>query len=57
MATFIAIRNQKQTAGALHGALKYTTQERKTGRDGVQFVSGHNCVPQCAYTEMLTTKP
>ena len=56
MATFVAIRNAKQTSGALHGALKYTTQERKTTRDGVQFVSGYNCVPQCAYTEMLTTK-
>ena len=56
MATFVAIRNKKQTVGALHSVLKYVSQERKTVCNGAQFLSGHNCVPQCAYTEMLTTK-
>ncbi len=36
--------------------LNYVSQERKTMQNGARFVTGHNCVPQCAYTEMLTTK-
>ncbi|WP_367575631.1 relaxase/mobilization nuclease domain-containing protein [Acutalibacter caecimuris] len=42
--------------GALHGVLKYVAQERKTRQGDFKFVSGHNCAPQYAYTEMLTTK-
>ena len=56
MATFVAIRNKKQTVGALAGVLKYVAQERKTRQGDLKFVSGYNCVPQCAYIEMLTTK-
>ena len=56
MATFVAIKNSKQTVGALAGVLKYVSQERKTKQGDLKFISGHNCVPQCAYTEMLATK-
>lgn len=56
MATFIAIRNRKQTAGAMQGVLKYMAQDYKTKWGDLKFVTGHNCVPQCAFTEMMTTK-
>ena len=56
MATFTAIKNKKQTAGVLGGVLKYVQQEKKTRAGGLRFVTGHNCVPQSAYTEMMTTK-
>ena len=56
MATFTAIKNKKQTAGVLGGILKYVQQEKKTCAGGLRFVTGHNCVPQSAYTEMITTK-
>lgn len=56
MATFIAIRNRKQTAGAMQGVLKYVAQDCKTRLGDLEFVTGHNCVPQCAFTEMMTTK-
>ena len=56
MATFTAIKNKKQTAGVLGGVLKYVQQEEKTRAGGLRFITGHNCVPQSAYTEMMTTK-
>ena len=56
MATFTAIKNKKQTAGVLGYVLKYVQQEKKTCAGGFQFVTGHNCVPQSAYIEMMTTK-
>ena len=56
MATFTAIKNKKQTTGVLGGVLKYVQQEKKTRASGLRFVTGHNCVPQSAYTEMMTTK-
>ncbi len=56
MATFVAIKNSKQTVGALAGVLKYVSQERKARQGKLKLVSGYNCVPQCAYAEMLTTK-
>ena len=56
MATFTAIKNKKQTAAVLGGVLKYVQQEKKTCAGGLRFVTGHNCVPQSAYTEMMTTK-
>ena len=56
MATFIAIKNKKQTAGAMQGVLKYVAQDYKTKWGDSKFVTGHNCVPQCAFTEMMTTK-
>lgn len=56
MATFTAIKNKKQTAGVLGDVLKYVQQEKRTRAGGLGFVTGHNCVPQSAYTEMMTTK-
>ena len=56
MATFTAIRNKKQTAGAMLGVLTYVTQAGKTMLDGVWLVTGSNCVPQASYLEMMTTK-
>ena len=56
MATFTAIRNKKQTAGAMLGVLSYVVQEKKTMLDGAWLVTGSNCVPRSSYLEMMTTK-
>lgn len=56
MATFTAIRNKKQTAGAMLGVLSYVVQAKKTMLDGACLVTGSNCVPQASYLEMMTTK-
>ncbi|MCI9333089.1 MAG: relaxase/mobilization nuclease domain-containing protein [Oscillibacter sp.] len=56
MATFMAIKNKKQTAGVLGGVLRYVQQEKKTCAGGFRFITGHNCVPQSSYIEMMTTK-
>ena len=56
MATFTAIRNKKQTAGAMFGVISYVMQEKKTMLDKVWLVTGSNCVPRSSYLEMMTTK-
>ena len=56
MATFVAIRNAKQTRGAMAGAMGYVAQDEKTQWRGISLVAGHNCVPQSSYIEFLTTK-
>lgn len=56
MATFLAIRNKRQTLGALRAVLSYALQEKKIEQDGLLYVSSHNCVLPSAYAEMLTTK-
>ena len=56
MATFIAIRNKKQTTGALKAVLEYVLREKKIAQDGVLYASTHNCVLRSVYAEMLTTK-
>ena len=56
VATFIAIRNVKQTRGAMAGAMGYVSKDEKTLWKGISLVAGHNCVPQSSYIEFLTTK-
>ena len=56
MATFTAINCKRQGGGAMRGTLDYVSQKKKTLWGDAQLVVGHNCVPQSAYTEMLTTK-
>ncbi len=56
MATFTAVRNKKQTAGTMRAVVCYVTQLKKVSWDGAQLVSGHNCVPASALTEMQMTK-
>lgn len=56
MATFLAIRNKRQTLGALRAVLSYALQEKKIEQDGVLYASSHNCVLPSAYAEMRTTK-
>lgn len=56
MATFTAINCKHQTGGAMRGTLDYVMQDKKIRWDDARLVTGHNCVPQSAYTEMLTTK-
>ena len=56
MATFTAVRNKKQTTGAMFGVMCYVTQDKKTLWDDVWMVTGHNCVPRAAWIEMETTK-
>ena len=40
----------------LGGVLKYVQQEKNTCAGGFRFITGHNCVPQSAYIEEMTTK-
>ena len=56
MATFIAIKNAKQSRGSMAGAMGYVAQDEKTQWRGISLVAGHNCVPQSSYIEFLTTK-
>ena len=56
VATFIAIRNVKQTRGAMAGAMGYVAKDEKTLWRGISLVAGHNCVPRSSYIEFLTTK-
>ena len=56
MATFVAIRNVKQTRGAMAGAMGYVAKDEKTLWKGISLVAGHNCVPRSSYIEFLTTK-
>lgn len=56
MATFLAIRNKRQTTGALRAVLSYALQEKKIKQDEVLYASAHNCVLMSAYAEMITTK-
>ena len=56
MATFTAINCKCQSGNAMRGTLDYVSQKKKTLWGDAQLVVGHNCVPQSAYTEMLTTK-
>ena len=56
MATFTAIRNKKQAAGVLLNVINYVGQEKKTRWGDARLVTGHNCVPQSSFIEMVTTK-
>ena len=56
IATFTAINCKHQSGGVMRGTLDYVSQKKKTLWGDAQLVVGHNCVPQSAYTEMLTTK-
>ena len=56
MATFTAINCRHQTSGAMRRTLDYVAQNKKTLWEDAKLVTGHNCVPQSAYTEMRTTK-
>ena len=56
MATFTAINCKHQSGGAMRGTLDYVSQKKKTLWGDAQLVVGHNCFPQSAYAEMLTTK-
>lgn len=56
MATFTAVRNKKQTAGAMVNVMKYVVQGKKTMLGAQWLVTGHNCVAQSSYLEMMTTK-
>ena len=49
VATFIAIKNTKQTRGAMAGAMGYVAKDEKTLWRGISLVAGHNCVPQSSY--------
>ena len=56
MATFTAINRKTQNAKALRNVVKYVEQEKKTRWGDAWFVTGHNCVPHSALTEMRMTK-
>lgn len=56
MAIFTAIRNQKQTAGAMKGAILYIVDSRKTLYNGDDLVSALHCTVYTSYIEMMMTK-
>lgn len=56
MATFTAIKNTKQSRSALLGVLEYVMQEKKTRWRDAWLVTGHDCLPQSSYAEMLAAK-
>lgn len=56
MATFVAIKNTKQTMGSLLGVLRYVAQDRKTLWQGKSLFTGYKCVPRSSYLEFWTTK-
>ena len=56
MATFTAIRNKKQSASVLRSVIEYVEQDKKTRWGDACLVTGHNCLPQSALTEMQMTK-
>lgn len=56
MAIFTAIRNKKQTAGAMKGAMLYIVDSKKTVYDGDSLVSALHCTAYTSYVEMMTTK-
>lgn len=56
MATFVAISEKTQTATAMKRVLNYVMQDKKTNYNGVNLVSGQNCVPESAYEEFMATK-
>ena len=55
MATFTAIRNQKQAPSALLNVLNYVADAKKTRWGDALLVTGHNCVPQSSFIEMQMT--
>lgn len=56
MATFTAIRNKTQSGSSLHRVLDYVSQRKKAAWKDHRLVTGHNCVAQSAFDEMMTTK-
>lgn len=56
MATFTAINRKAQNAKALRNVVEYVEQEKKTRWGDAQLVTGYNCVPLSALTEMQMTK-
>ena len=56
MATFTAIQNKKQSAGAMCGVLDYVEKGEKTRWGDAWLVTGSDCVPQSAFIEMQMTK-
>ena len=51
MSIFTAVRNQKQTAGALYGAMQYVMDPRKTVDGERNLVTGINCTAYTAFVK------
>lgn len=45
-----------QTTGCMGAVMRYTMQDKKTGFDGQQLVTGINCQPESVYADFMTTK-
>lgn len=57
MAIITAVNRPKgQTRAGLNCVLQYAMQDKKTVWEGEKLVTGINCLPQFAYTEMMNTK-
>ena len=56
MATFTAIPEKTQSATAMKRVIDYVMQDKKTLYNGINLVSGQNCLPESAYQEFMATK-
>lgn len=56
MATLTAINIKNQDAKRMVGSLNYITQDHKAEYEGRLLFSGHNCLPENSYLEMMSTK-
>lgn len=57
VATFVPIRNAKQTRGAMKGVMDYVSRDDKVKMENEKrLLSGSNCMPRSAFVEMLMTK-
>ena len=57
MATCNFIPERQQSKGSMRCVMRYVTQDSKTiDKDGIQYVSGVNCIGTIAYCEFLSTK-
>ena len=56
VATFIAIKNAKQSRGSMAGAMGYVAKDDKTIGLGFSLVVGHNCLTQSSYIELVTRR-
>ena len=54
----ISFTNYKrgQSTGCMGAVMRYTMQNKKTGFEGQQLVTGINCQPESVYADFMTTK-
>lgn len=56
MATVNFVKARGQTGGGMLGCMQYCARPEKTMHEGIQLVTGVNCVAQTAFREFMNTK-